>query len=50
VQFFPEANPFLGCAERRSQERDLLLTLLQTLLLLMLGLGATICDRARIGD
>jgi hypothetical protein len=48
VQFFPEANPFLGRAQRRSQESDLLLTFLQTLLLLVLGLGATICDRARI--
>jgi hypothetical protein len=42
VQFLPEANPFLGGAERRSQECELLLALLKALLLLMLGLGATI--------
>jgi hypothetical protein len=42
VQLFPKTNPFDGRAERRSQECELLLALLKALLLLMLGLGATI--------
>jgi hypothetical protein len=42
VQLFPKANPFDRRAERRSQKCELLLALLQALLLLMLGLGATI--------
>src|SRR5687768_141068 len=50
VQFFPQADPLVRGAQRRSQERNLLLAICLTLLLLMLGLGATICERARIRD
>jgi len=50
VQPFPEANPFVGRAERRSQQCELLLALLQALLLLMFGLGATVGNGAWIRD
>jgi hypothetical protein len=50
VQLLPQADPFLGTAERRCLEGDLVLTLGHALLLLVFKLGATICQRAWISD
>jgi len=50
VQFLPQTNALFGAAERRRLQGDLLLTLDQALLLLVLGLGAPIGERARIRD
>jgi hypothetical protein len=45
VQSLPQSNSLLSAAERRTLQGDLLLTLNRALLLLMLELGATICER-----